>query len=887
MKKVLSFIVLSSLLMSQSVVVPDNYKISKDKQLGYIYSKEYTDIVPALKDYQTDIMKQYGEEFGYSFDTTMYVGLASLNNQIANGFATPIPFNSQLFYGAGSSYTDYFCDTSWLKTLAIHETAHNFQFQAKDAEHRQFLYKWFGNSLFSIIGIPLTTLPNLVESSFIFEGNAVMNESRFANGGRLYSGYALANVVSLAHANKIKAELVYNPVLQFPYGEQFYLVGGFYQKYLVEKYGIKKVNGYFKALSSHFFTTFTNSIHEEYFGKSFEDLLAEFSEDLKQKHKNFVKTEGILISKSQAYTPMNSDSSEIISLQSNMRSASKIMRYNKNNTKVSYKNGNWRRGEVFKLNGEYYTQTTAYVNANKIEMGLYDDELNQKAHSGSKVLQGVLPNGKEVYFDVTTSIESPKIYVGGSFYDDSHSSVYVSESGDLYYFKQDGHTRTLYKNKKALYSYEGHYGFVTDIGLNESIYFIAKSKHGSTAYMYDGTKTQRVSKGDDVIDIKLISPNEALVATVGAHGYEYRRISLENKLENVSKTEYSLEDSSSDITLNTKVLKSETRLSNIQTYNAFKELEYSYTTQSVGYTKVDGVNYSASFSFADAFMQNQISVLLGYEEDRQIFGLSYSNYASLFEYGTSIFALHHTYNTKDDLIDKERDYGYSVYARYPLLKKGYWRADIDMSHTKMYDSFYREPTTLSFNLRNKKHFGYSKLPNSLNEFDAFISKDRESYNYGFSYTFMQDIGWQSRLGFDASYLKSDTSNEKLEKGIHVSDDYTAIQNETAQLIMPSLNDTIYVKEAKKVSVSIYKTFDTPLYFFTFPISLHRETLYAKQSYYDLDLGNEKKQYNESTLGLSTDLLIFNKVNIDLNIEMVFNKDVEDDKQLKVRVSQEF
>ncbi len=43
---------------------------------------------------------------------------------------------------------------------------------------------------------------------FLLEGNAVLNESRFNNGGRLYSGYALAELIEMVNANRIKANLL-------------------------------------------------------------------------------------------------------------------------------------------------------------------------------------------------------------------------------------------------------------------------------------------------------------------------------------------------------------------------------------------------------------------------------------------------------------------------------------------------------------------------------------------------------------------------------------------------------------------------------------------------------------------------------------------------------
>ncbi len=84
---------------------------------------------------------------------------------------------------------------------------------------------------------------------FLLEGNAVLNESRFGNGGRLYSGYALAELIEMANGGLITPELTYNSTLEFPYGEKSYLIGGFFQKFLADRYGIDRVNSYFKSYS--------------------------------------------------------------------------------------------------------------------------------------------------------------------------------------------------------------------------------------------------------------------------------------------------------------------------------------------------------------------------------------------------------------------------------------------------------------------------------------------------------------------------------------------------------------------------------------------------------------------------------------------------------------
>ena len=180
--KVVFFLGLSVSLAMSAVVVPDDYLISDEEDVSYVYTKEHASLMPKMKTYQKEIVDGYEKEFGFKLDEKLYVGLASSQNQIANAFSTQMPFNSQIFYGAGATYIDYFSTSSWLKTLLIHETAHNFQLNPKENFLSKTSHKILGNTPISFLGpLALFPIPNVLENSFILEGNAVMNESRFGN----------------------------------------------------------------------------------------------------------------------------------------------------------------------------------------------------------------------------------------------------------------------------------------------------------------------------------------------------------------------------------------------------------------------------------------------------------------------------------------------------------------------------------------------------------------------------------------------------------------------------------------------------------------------------------------------------------------------------------
>ncbi|NEW61137.1 hypothetical protein GSY74_07570 [Sulfurovum sp. bin170] len=886
MSKILLSIALPITIFAEGVVVPDNYKISENEDVSYVYTSEYAEILPKMKAYQQDLMQQYEDDFGYKLDDTLFVGLASKNNQIANGFSTQIPFNSQLYYGAGVGHIDYFCFNSWLKTLIIHETAHNFQLNAKESKASWLSHKIVGNTPVSFLGLfPFFPIPNLLESNFLLEGNAVMNESRFDNGGRLYSGYALAEVVALAKADKIKPELIYNETFDFPYGEKVYLVGGFFQQFLVEKYGVKKVNHYFKLHSKQLFPFFTNAAFKNLFGKTFKTLLAEFVTEIKTKHANFKSTKGKIIAKSQSFVPMNSSDNEIYTVISDLENFPQILKYSRDKKEISYQEGACNRGEPFKIDEKYNTQSSSKTSPTKIVMGLFDNDSYLKEGTESKVIQGYMPDGRAVYFNLDKSLETPHIYIGQEFYGLSHSSVHIDKDGNLYYFKQKGQTRTLYRNKKALFDYQGHYGFVTDVDSIGAIYFIAKSEHGSTAYRYSGAKTERVTAGDDVIDFKLINGTEAVVATIDSEEYKYQTLTISPKDAKVFNTNYEIEDKKSKVTQNSQPFEiSSTKLKSKE-YNSLTQLRYSSLDQFVGYSTEDGVLFNLRANFVDPLMQNILSPMLSHDDERTVGGIGYQSQAHSLEFGGSLYGVE--YDEEIDVNSTDRDHGYSAYLKLPFLATGYWRGSSTLEYSKEYDSAYRKPLTLSFDIINNKQFGKSKFPNHLNYLNLFTSKDRDSNALGASYTWMHDLGWQSYVGLRASYLKSDNVDERFERGIEIDDNWGDIQNDSASITMPTLDKTLYAKEAKVAGATVYKVFDTPLYFFSFPVSLQRETIYLKHRFYDFELPNENRQYNETTIGLESDILFFHKLPVPIKLEWLYNEDSEDKSLFRILLGSEF
>ncbi|MEA2091396.1 MAG: hypothetical protein U9O83_03400, partial [Campylobacterota bacterium] len=185
-----SDVVPSSLATGMAVVPHDKpYYKYKDSEndVEIIYTEDNIPFARHTASVESPLHKDYKKFFNWKLDETLYVGLISCNNQIANGFSTQWPNNRQINYVGGTQMVDYFSSASWLDTLLYHETAHNYQVNVKGSSVSRGLHTVFGNGTLFFPFIP-AIVPNVFENSFMLEGNAVLNESWHGNGGRLYSG---------------------------------------------------------------------------------------------------------------------------------------------------------------------------------------------------------------------------------------------------------------------------------------------------------------------------------------------------------------------------------------------------------------------------------------------------------------------------------------------------------------------------------------------------------------------------------------------------------------------------------------------------------------------------------------------------------------------------
>ncbi len=904
---VLLALLFATFLQAGMAIVPgdEQYYSSGDERVEYIYTEQNRYGAEQAMRLEPYINFLYQQSFGFSMDSKMYVGLPSQQNQVANGFSTQYPVNMQIDYMGGALSVDVSATTSWLNSLLYHETAHNYQINAKASKVTQSIDDVLGTSYLLLWFFPLTSIPNVTISSFLLEGNAVLNESVHGNGGRLYSGRFKAESILQAKAGHINAPFLYNQDIgTFPYYDRHYIVGGFFQNYLAETYGLKKVNTFFYNHSKSWLWPFRiNHVFEITFGVDYETALSGFEKWLLAKGEGFVKAEGKVLETSAKFSPLNANCDKIFFLTSNAYQAPEQVTLFKKDKFLKKERKSFFQNRLINSTDRYYTQSSGFVSASERYIGLYDDEGRLKEGSDSKVIQGYLHGGVPVYFDIPSSFDQPQLYVGETFYAQVNSSVVIDVDDNLYYFVQEGKTRTLFKNHTALYSYESFYGLVSDVDSTGAVYFIANSAKGSSLYRYRDHEVVRVSAADNVIDARLLNDDEVLLAAVGEENYYY----LINPLVSLAQAPYEerlfFEDKKDDVLMMVPEKDSRENVNLDNPYYAPLRTEYAGTELALGAVSKNKkvlLTYNVEAAFIDPLLSNRYALFSrrGADEVGTV-GASYDNNAHLLSFGARVYgvydggdvASYHLYSEANNsyskalymLQQKNRDYGVSAYGLIPFLKRGYEQATVALKYYQDYDDNARSPLVFSLDLSHKERFFQAMENNYLQALSLFSVYDRNDLSYGGNYRFEHDLPERFYIsaalkGVHSDYERNtfEISSENYTRGVKFANFESALFQDPATVVMPSLEYTRFVKQAVVAEVGLKKQFNATLLFFTFPFSLTRELFYVKQRHYNIqDFGQsgswrEHTTYNESTAGLSLEMLVMNRLRVPIHMEYLYN-----------------
>jgi hypothetical protein len=572
------------------------------------------------------------------------------------------------------------------------------------------------------------------------------------------------------------------------------------------------------------------------------------------------------VATSKSHKKLNSNKEDIFFLTSDAVSKPKLHVLSKVDGSHSVKSDTYMFGKVFKVDDSYYTSSSTDTDVNKIELGLFDKDGNLLKESRSKIIQRVLSDGKFLYFDVNKSFDKPALYLGDSSYDTVNSSVFSDASDNIYYFKQSGKKRTLYKNKEPIFSYMGWYGFVVDV-TDDGVYFIANSKNGSSLYLYNRGETFRVSAGDDIIDAKLLGEKTLLLATISGDGYNYIKTPMQIQKEEVFNRTYFFEN---------EILEDGyTPLTDVKKYNSLKEMSFSSLNQSLVLTE-DAIDFNIRANFTDPLSQNSASIFVSRFDEETLAGVGYKNSVSRLKYGADIYGV----LEKDDNISS-RNFGLNLFASYPLFYHGYKSLNLKANYHLDHDKDEREPLSLALNYRDRRSFGKSMYTNYGHFASLFAVEDRDDIIAGASYAFSHELGGEFYLQTAIKYAQSNTDKKEKNYGVKVDDNLYTLKQDPSQILMPSIQSELYAQDVLKAGLSLYKVLDFDYYSFTVPISLRRESIYAKFNYYDMRFLNDKKEdFLEYVVGTKLDLLFLHKNPIPFTLEYIYNDKLKESSRVK-------
>lgn len=860
------------------------YFIRDSGSTRFIFSPEHSAFVEHAADLERILQPTYQASFGYSMDRRLHVGLLSSRNQNANGFSSQFPLNQQMHYGGGALMVDYFSSASWLDTLLWHETAHNYQLNAKD--------NWVSRSLFTLLGngnllLPLVpaTLPNLTESRFILEGNAVLNESWHGQGGRLYSGRYRAMTYIHANAGYLTRERLYNTTLNFPYGEGHYIFGGQYQYFLAEKYGLDKTNQYFKHRSHYWFWPFMvnqpsrRSFNRENFNLNF----AQWVNKTQQQAQSMQMAKGERLANSQYFSGFNRQGDTIYFLAYDEGTRAPLLsQYQRKEQQFIQQRKAFLQGKIFQQDDKLYSAASHNSSVWAIKIGLFDSQAHIQKNSAGKVLQGYMDDGRAVYFNVEQSFIQPQLYVGDNFYAQVNSSVIVDKN-NLYYFVQYGSQRVLYRNQQPLTVFEGYYASVADVADNGDVYFIANSEKGSALYRYGQGGMHRALAADNIIDARLINDEEVLVAAIDKDAYYYSR----ERLNHIEETPYVVryfwdapegdkEEAATELAREAEsiTIDEPEAITLAKPYRSLAAIRYSGGNIAFASDADSRSVYDVSFHFADPLSYNNFSFWAARDGDlSDLIGARYSNnqYFLLFALNTYYLAKAGFY---DDTIKPEtRDGGYNVDLKLPLIRQGYWQADISAGYALDYKKPSREPTSISANLSYQQSFGHSLFANKEAALSLYHVNERGDHIEGASLRLSTDLPKDFYLGVAGKYSASDEPAVAGQfRGVKLNDGVNALSNDPSEFNIYSLKQSYYAKRAAYAEVFLSQVWPWSHYHFAFPLSLRRVAFTGSYRQYQFQqivgVGNAK--IDQIALRVAIDLGILNVLNLVLAPEIQIN-----------------
>ncbi|MDB9786968.1 hypothetical protein OAB57_02580 [Bacteriovoracaceae bacterium] len=840
--------------------------LAKDSANYFKWQLQHFDVIAEKKElYWTKntalwgekIFDHYDQSFGFKLQDRPTLVLTSENNQIDNAFATVLPKSLSVYYTGGGPFIEDFAGTNWQSLLLSHEIAHLYQLDAKSTLPKT-LKKIFGSHSVIVVPpvpLPITIHPNIFTPTWLLEGNAVFNESRFSHGGRLFSGSVRAVVYSLIKNNLINENRLTNEMYLFPYTREKYLLGAYFNLYLAKTFGTEKTNHFFSKQGEHYLVPFIlNSTFRDHYGISYHQIIDQFIEETMPLAKEQQSSASPTLFTSKNHFPINDHGDHLIFLMNETGvEYNQLIKFNKKTLTIKATPTKIKNGLLHYLD-QIWAATNDGHYKTRINFGLWDEDRNLKMNTLNKYIMDFDPKNVPLFLDMTQSNDVPQLYHGDRSLGSAHSRAYFDNHDKPYFFRQEGKEKTLIYEDQPLFSYKGYFGKLLNCDIDNNIYFIANTKFGSSLFRYhfSSKKIQRLSSSDTIVNAHPIDPNRSLIVEFHPSGYHYKIESHTPIIVTPTPYNYFFEKKN----INLKDGNKNISIPKPASYSHVQELQYDNWSASMSYNNTFTTKLIMNHS--DPLAQNKLITAVELENDTldKKIRLTYLNQyfpVDLFAYleGMRFESDTHS-NPKGSYID----WGFGAVT--PVFEYEFWSAKLmwsistdDINTQNDYEQL------ATFSLNRSTNFGRSLINYRKFGISYSIENSHSNTKQELNGIFAYDLGSENTLGLEINYRS--TNRYFLDWG---QDLY---ENEYFYPTIERFYMTQSRKSLMKASAGYQTVASQGIYFKSFPISLRRWAPKIFGSYLSLPLQNLKYDI-EWGVGATFEMLFAHKIpfNIDIN-----------------------
>lgn len=842
------FFFITPLTWAYTVYNDEDYFVFKTPYWSYILTKPDAKYLPQLIEKSYKSMLLYESEFNWQLDERTSLIVPSNRNQIANAFATTIPNNMIVFYKGGVEFLDESASASWIQTLSSHEVAHVYQLNVKNQPGAQ-LKTVFGNQpmiLIPFVSLPFFISPTQLLPTFLLEGNAVLNESRLNEGGRLFSGRSLTLATELANAGLIELPLMMNSNLAFPYGQEKYIVGGYFQSYLSTRFDFSVVNGFFKNHAENNVNPFDLKFSfAATFFSDYEVLYRNFIDTLKEKQKDYHSYSGDCITHSLQNIEFSRIDNSIYYLSvPDAKTQKKLNQYDIEKKELTNTPSHLISGKIFKIRDKLVTAANYSHNNRNTYYSLFDEDYNSEENYKNKYVTDIKGNFVS-YFQITESFDRGSLYRNQEKIADTESKALLDNQGNIYYFRQEGPTKVLYKNSDRLTSIETHYALLTDIISENEIYFVSNSKYGSTLFCYCTSKIIRIFHYDNIVTA-MKTPEGFLVSFQFKDSYRVAHlIANDPKIEDPFpiRTQFSEAYFKESTPFETTPA-----VPDLQPYFSLQEMRFSkyalnYLSSKKHYTIINAINWTDPLFYSTIDLVFSLSDKLSFNS----VGFQYTPYAT--QLGLNITNQTDFYRNETEKITTN---SFQFGLQNNIYEKKYQSVSAGADYLKeKNDVFDNEITTARLTYQYLENYFLNYLPYAYFSFSPFIERSRTrtsaSFQAVFSKMIFTDFYFSARYSdIESEYFKLEADTGKkvfFKKGFHSPVYLAALY--TYKLVQSDFEFLYEIPYSK--------------YYYRFPVSLRRIAPYMgfqKNKSKEVFKNTDINEISFATIGIETELLFF-------------------------------